>query len=680
MKKNKIKKITMLLLIPMFFSLFPNKIAKTEEYIYKINVPETGYYNFIKNNFYVSIEPNKDITEENYNNKYYVEINGNRTYMYTDWTKYPFTPKEGTNTIEIKETATNRVLSSYTKEYKKDEDNPILVEDNLDEVCNKWYKVGDKISLKIKAEDYTSGIRDIYFNLQGDALPKKNYGVLNYPKTKEENFLFDSKADSDLVEHYNSGNYSTYTIQFTPQILDGTWDTASIPNITKLQQRTLKFDLQPPTLTLTNIGNGKIDVLGTDGESGIKKIQILENGSWKEIGEQEAFYTVSKNGTYSFKAVDNVGLETVKNIEINNIDNTAPTLSLSQNPTAWTNGNVAVIAKAEDENFDYILLPNGEKVTEKTTTYEVSENGSYTFKAYDKIGNVATESINITNIDKNKPEVTGAEDYIQDPTKEEAGSSKTINITVTEPKDYLGICSGLKYAKLFETTDGKDTLIVNKESNGAKELEISYKNDKEGKRSFRLETEDRAGNKVTKEFMYDIKPKNEILSLANTYRVYSLNCIDKNVNFGPRNPSLDILTGVYGEMEVTVKGSMLLDAEFYKGNQKINGMFFTGDNMVNYSGVPSKMPLNPKNGDNPNDNKISIKMQDPYLYPYQTQTVKFKFILPNIGTNNVEKDMPISIKLVSYNNTSCIINNVLGKNFFTVKGDARADLNINNIR
>ena len=531
-------------------------------------------------------------------------------------------------------------------------------------------KVKGKDKIDSSGNNGTSGIWDISYWEEGRWLTslKRNNG--NEEKTEDETTYIATKNGSYKFTIYDNA-------------LNNTRKTANITNIDKVKP---ELELSQNPTDWTN-GNVTINVSATDiqdsnnyyGVSGIKQKEVLENGSWKTLNGNS--YTVTKNGTYKFRALDNAGnYSNVESINITNIDKTKPKVTLSQNPTTWTNKNVVITANSGDENFDYIELPNGEKVTEKTATYEVSENGSYTFKAVDKAGNVAAESINITNIDKNKPKVTGAEDYIQDPTKEEAGSSKTINITVTEPKDYLGIYSGLKYAKLFETTDGKDILIVNKESNGAKELEISYKNDKEGKRSFRLETEDRAGNKIIKNFTHDIKPKNEIISLANTYRVYSLNCIDKNVNFGPRNPSLDILTGVYGEMEVTVKGSMLLDAEFYKGNQKINGMFFAGDNMVNYSGVPSKMPLNLQGGDNTADNKISIKMQDPYLYPYQTQTVKFKFILPNIGTNNVEKDMPISIKLVSYNNTSCVINNTLGKNFFIVKGDARADLNINNIR
>ena len=483
----------------------------------------------------------------------------------------------------------------------------------------------------------------------------------------------------------------------TPSISDGSSKTLSI-NVTNIDKTKPEVTLSQNPTDWTN-GNVDITVNAKDiqdsnnyyGVSGIKQKEVLENGSWKTLNGNS--YTVTKNGTYKFRALDNAGnYSNVESINITNIDKTKPKVTLSQNPTDWTNGNVTINVSATDiqDSNNYYgvsgikqkeVLENGSWKTLSGNSYTVTKNGTYKFRALDNAGNYSEEaSIYIKNIDKNKPEVTGAEDYIQDPTKEEAGSSKTINITVTEPKDYLEIYSGLKYAKLFETTDGKDILIVNKESNGAKELEISYKNDKEGKRSFRLETEDRAGNKVIKEFENDIKPKNEIISLANTYRVYSLNCIDKNTNFGPRNPSLDILTGVYGEMEVTVKGSMLLDAEFYKGNQKINGMIFAADNMVNYNGVPSKMPLNLQGGDNTADNKISIKMQDPYLYPYQTQTVKFKFILPNIGTNNVEKDMPISIKLVSYNNISCVINNTLGKNFFIVKGDARADLNINNIR
>ena len=53
---------------------------------------------------------------------------------------------------------------------------------------------------------------------------------------------------------------------------------------------------------------------------------------------------VTTNGTYTFYVKDNAGNTSVQTITISNIDKVAPVISLSQTPTAWTNGNVTVTA------------------------------------------------------------------------------------------------------------------------------------------------------------------------------------------------------------------------------------------------------------------------------------------------------------------------------------------------
>ena len=128
---------------------------------------------------------------------------------------------------------------------------------------------------------------------------------------------------------------------------------------------------------------------------------LLPNG--EKTKDKKLEYNVTKNGKYIFKAVDKVGNSKEEAINVVNIDNQAPALDLIESDKATTNKNITISVNVEDENFDYILLPNNEKVKNKSVKYEVSKNGTYSFEAYDKAGNKTVKEIKINNIDKEKP-------------------------------------------------------------------------------------------------------------------------------------------------------------------------------------------------------------------------------------------------------------------------------------
>jgi hypothetical protein len=74
-------------------------------------------------------------------------------------------------------------------------------------------------------------------------------------------------------------------------------------------------------------------VTATDAQSGIKEI-TLPDGT--KISDKNTTYTVTKNGTYTFKAMDNAGNEAEKSIEIKNIIEDLP-----------DKGTIRIIAKNE---------------------------------------------------------------------------------------------------------------------------------------------------------------------------------------------------------------------------------------------------------------------------------------------------------------------------------------------
>lgn len=72
-------------------------------------------------------------------------------------------------------------------------------------------------------------------------------------------------------------------------------------------------------------------------------------------------------------------------------------------PTSLTNGSVKITIRVFGNNYSYTVLPNGEKKEATSFNYEVSENGTYTFKVYDLNGNYQEKQISISNIDTNLP-------------------------------------------------------------------------------------------------------------------------------------------------------------------------------------------------------------------------------------------------------------------------------------
>ena len=78
-------------------------------------------------------------------------------------------------------------------------------------------------------------------------------------------------------------------------------------------------------------------------------------------------------------------------------------ISISLDSEKITNGNVGINIYVVDNYFDYMVLPNGSKVSDKKYTYQVSENGEYKFSIYDKLGKSHEKSILVSNIDKVAP-------------------------------------------------------------------------------------------------------------------------------------------------------------------------------------------------------------------------------------------------------------------------------------
>lgn len=192
----------------------------------------------------------------------------------------------------------------------------------------------------------------------------------------------------------NAGNVATKNV-----VIDGT---------------SLGIDKNAPTLDVTSsVLNGwtkdtiTLSAKASDAESGIHFI-TLPDGS--VVNSSIATFKVNADGIYNFKATDNAGNETTKQVIIGEngavrIDNVSPTLKLSIDSTTWTDDDVTINAVATDtgSGVKAITLPDGSQVNSSTASYNAVGNGVYKFSVVDNVGNMVEDTIEITTIDKSKP-------------------------------------------------------------------------------------------------------------------------------------------------------------------------------------------------------------------------------------------------------------------------------------
>ena len=86
-----------------------------------------------------------------------------------------------------------------------------------------------------------------------------------------------------------------------------------------------------------------------------------------------------------------------------------PTLTLSLDQTQTGVEKVVITAEAEiiEGTIEKIEKPNGEKESGNSTTYEVTENGDYTFIATSDRGRITSKTISVTNIKEEGIDLTG---------------------------------------------------------------------------------------------------------------------------------------------------------------------------------------------------------------------------------------------------------------------------------
>ncbi len=129
--------------------------------------------------------------------------------------------------------------------------------------------------------------------------------------------------------------------------------------------------------------------------------------TWQE-GNQ---LRVVENGIIEVKCRDWAGNESeTLEIEINNIDNDPPVISLAQNDDNRNDGSVEITVNAHDSlsgvselsyQNDTVGIPviiaggDGSSSESRGTSVTINQNGTYTFFAFDVLGNISSSQINV---------------------------------------------------------------------------------------------------------------------------------------------------------------------------------------------------------------------------------------------------------------------------------------------
>lgn len=178
-------------------------------------------------------------------------------------------------------------------------------------------------------------------------------------------------------------------------------------------------------------GSAKIKLVATDiGVSGLKQLEYNGNITTDPMVELP---TITEDiNTYTYRATDNAGNSSTFGQTDIYVDASTPIdLSWANNQNTWTNQDITVTMSARDiysglKNFivqrqneetdeweDYTEVNAAYETTLTTRTAAIKENGTYRFKAIDRVGyeSVIDESeyLIIDKIDKEKPVITPQE-------------------------------------------------------------------------------------------------------------------------------------------------------------------------------------------------------------------------------------------------------------------------------
>lgn len=302
--------------------------------------------------------------------------------------------------------------------------------------------------------------------------------------------------------------------------------------------------------------------------------EIVFDSEEKLFDENNAAYTCG-NTFIKVKIIDE-DFTTDNAINITVVDNKLPIINVVTSTNNWTNSSVEIIITVEDDDtVDKIVLPDGRVFKGDTVSTNLDHNGPYTIEAYDKYGNKSTKTINITNIDKDKPIV----EIVKSNLKED----NTIDLNILA-NDFL---SGIKDVKINDDiVDDYD--VFNVKENGIYKITVT----------------DIAGNIEEQDMLVDeIKDLSDregpTIELVGNNTTWVNSNIKLNVNINDSSDIDKIILpnkSIYKQKDfiytISENGEYIFEAYDVHGNKSIKSIVFNNIDKNNPTAVISKSNFN----------------------------------------------------------------------------------------
>ncbi len=137
-------------------------------------------------------------------------------------------------------------------------------------------------------------------------------------------------------------------------------------------------------------------------EPGYEVIDSIDGSALKKYVKIKNNINNNKAGVYQvvYSVINTSGITTTK---VRNIIVMDSEISITTDTDEYTNQKVNINIYVNDIYFNYIILPDGNKVNQNKYTYSVTKNGTYKFIVYNKKGGKKEKSITISSINITKP-------------------------------------------------------------------------------------------------------------------------------------------------------------------------------------------------------------------------------------------------------------------------------------
>ena len=187
---------------------------------------------------------------------------------------------------------------------------------------------------------------------------------------------------------------------------------------------TVKIDKTAPAITLNGdtesyLQEDTAEIIPTVVYSGISKVEVQKgNGNWETINPSADnpdiyYYTVTENGTYTFRVTNMAGTTVTDSITYDKIDSVKPVLVIDSGEytdDTWTNEDVTLSVSNTAGNLGATTVQykvDGgvwQNCADDITVSEETEGTRYTFKAVSASG-VESDEVSITvKLDKTRPD------------------------------------------------------------------------------------------------------------------------------------------------------------------------------------------------------------------------------------------------------------------------------------